>query len=890
MDINFLKVLDKYIKKREASGCDKTRAQIVSENVRDKQKANPNYIPSKVEGKMLRIYAEECNKKLQQKENERKKDVLNKIRKMERRKTAKTFLPGSTQDDLPYKADYEEGLFEVEPNKYSKCYEIMDINYFDAKEEEGTVIFCKWAEFLNYFSDEVSVCLYIDNRIISIQEQEKKIFLKLQGDSNDVHRKELNRILEQQIQMGRNNIHQNKYFTVTIEAESPYEALMRFHKIDPEVIRYLRKAGSSGRVLSTEERLEMLHDKMRKGSEGEFQIDFDFLKAQGLSSKDYIAPSSFLFEKNYLVVGDTYHRCMYVCNLPASLSDDFLNDMSDCNFPVTIAVNINPIDQAKAKDIVLKQLTGMTADVQKAKNKARAKGLGEASINPDLEHSLEEARQLLDDLLYKNQKLFYVSILIMASGNTIEELEENCKLLKNKARTYPCQLQVFDNQQRDAYKITLPMGVTTSKKVYVDRTLTTDSTAIFIPFAHQELFQEHGNYIGLNQNTRNIIFCDRSLMKTPSGFILGSSGSGKSFLAKEQIGFEVFKDTRSDILVIDPEDEYGAYAMALGATVFRMGNSSDYHLNPFDMTPNYGLDEKDDPDAVPMEKKKEKALKKKTEFIMTIISSKIGSLTAQHKSVIDRVTRRTFKEFLDHDFDEKFIPTFVEFQNELDKEKKTPEAVALAESCEYFTKGFMNLFSYKTNLDFENRFVVFSIRDLGKEMMNTGLLIILEFIWNRMVKNGARKKKTKCIADEIHLLFSNPMSENYMQQYYQRGRKYGLEMTGITQDVDKILKSEVAKIMIFNSDFIVMLNQKGDNLRELVELLGMSETQASYLKNAEPGCGLLSAQKVIIPFVNHFPEDSYLYSLISTKFGEESDDKTKLYIENIIKNQQREHL
>ena len=440
------------------------------------------------------------------------------------------------------------------------------------------------------------------------------------------------------------------------------------------------------------------------------------------------------------------------------------------------------------------------------------------------------------------------------------------------------------------------MGVTPNKKLYVERALTTESTSIFLPFASQELFQIGGFYYGLNQISRNLIMCNRTKMKTPSGFILGSSGSGKSFACKREMLSVLLSDSKTGLLIIDPENEYSDFCKAFGGTILSLSSSAETYINPMDMDENYGLDENDDPIETPMDKKKEKALQKKTEYLMSIIHCMVSdndnksTITPQQKSIIDRTIKRTYDEYLKHDFNAEYIPTLVDLQNELDKERDYESGRLIAEAVEYYTRGSMNLFSHKSNIDFTNRFVVFNIRDLGKELKQISLLIVLDFIWNRMIANSQSKIRTYCYVDEIHVLFQNAFSERYLQQLYKRGRKYGLVITGITQDVEDLLKSDMAKGMISNSDFIMMLNQSSENLKLLANMLHISEAQTSYVSRADAGSGLLYAEKTIVPFVDQFQTDSYLYTLMSTKFGEDSDEDIEEFIKNLQKEQKKREL
>lgn len=882
---------DKNNKKKEKQEKQKKKSslQVKAETILKKKQDNPQYVCTKKENRILAAW----NKK---KIAERKKEIekgknaiVKKSKQMEKRRHVKTVIPNTTQKTIPYIADYEEGLFEITPNKYSKMYRLKDINYRTGREEEQITIFVKLGEFLNYFSEEMRFAFVIDNRIISKAEQEREVFKKMKGDRYDKHRKEYNNILRRQIIAGRNDMQVQKYVTVTIDADSPIDALLRFHKIDAEIITNLRRIGSDSEVLTTDERLAYYHDKFRKGREGEFQIDYDFIKTQGISSKDYIAPEFMRINRKDLQIEDEYYRVLFLNNLPASLQDEFLFDLCDNDFPVTTSLSIEPVAQDKALRIVKRQLTGIEANKIDAEKRAIRAGYSPETIQHSIKDAHAQAETLHDDMLNKNQKMFFVTITLMVHGKNKEELDENCNILISKARKYTCQLQVLTEQQEEGYKMTLPFGYT-SKELCVERALTTESTSIFMPFSNQELFQGGGSYYGLNQISQNLIIVNRTKMKTPSGFVLGSSGSGKSFATKREILNVLLDDDKTNVLVIDPENEYGDFCRAFGGTVLKISATSDSYINPMDMHEDYGLDEDDDPASTPMGTKKDKAIKKKSDFIMSIIERMISTggdgdttnITPQQKTIVDCAVRDTYQDYLDSDFDPAKIPTMADLQKNLDKHKKeSDDAYQVAEGVRYYTDGSMNVFAHKTNVSIDNRLVVFNIRDLGGQLQQIGLIIVFDFIWNRMVENKNKGIRTYCYCDEIHVMFKSYYSADYLNQLYKRGRKYGLVITGITQDVEDLLRSEKAKGMISNSDFIMMLNQSSENLKILAKMLKISETQMGYVTGADAGSGLLFAEKVIVPFIDRFPEESYLYKLMSTRFGEE---KSKAEIEEEINN------
>lgn len=873
-------------KKKEKENAFQARAEAIMK----KQADNPEYILSKAEFTTLKKWK---NEQLRQRKRQIKageKELNKKSTSMKRRRNIKTVIPKSVQDSIPYIADYDEGITEPNPNKFSKMYRLKDINYKTGREEEQVNIFCRLGEFINYFSEEMSFAFCIDNRAISKAEQEKKVFCRVTGDNYDRHRLEYNNILRRQIVAGRNDIRVEKYITVTIDAATPIEALLRFHKIDAEVITNLRKIGSDGEVLTTTERLAYYHDKFRKGCEGDFQIDFDFIKKSGVNSKDYIAPMSFEFKNKYFKIDEGYYRCMFLNNLPASLSDEFLSVLCDNDFPVTTTLTIQPVAQDKGLRIVRKQLTSIEANKIDAEKRAIRAGYNPETIQHSIKDAHIQAKALLEDMMDKNQKMFFVSITLMVYGETLDELNEHSEILKSKARQYTSQLQILDMQQEEAFKLTLPFGYRT-KDLCIERALTTESTSIFMPFSNQELFQAGGFYYGLNQISHNLIICNRTAMKTPSGFVLGSSGSGKSFATKREILNVLLNDNKTGVLIIDPENEYGDFCRAFGGTVMKIAADTTNYINPMDMPPDYGLDEDDD-ENTPLSTKKNKAIKKKSEYIMSIIERMISigngadssSITPQQKTIVDRCVYRCYNKYLENDFNLEYLPTLMDFQEELDKEKEVSEDGRLiAMGVEYYTRGSLDIFAHKTNIDVRNRLVVFNVRDLGEQLRQIALIIVFDFIWNRMVENKNRGVRTYCYCDEIHIMFQSYYSANFLKQLYKRGRKYGMCITGLTQNVEDLLRSEQARGMIGNSDFIMMLNQSAEDLKILAGLLNISEAQMGYVTGADAGSGLLFAEKVIVPFVDRFPVDSYLYKLMSTKFGEEMtraeiDEQIKLIV------------
>ena len=741
---------------------DKLKSQ--ADEIMDKQNADPEYVPTKKEGVILRKYNNAVLKNRKEVLKDGVKDIKKKNSKMENRKKAKTFIPKSAQDTLPYLTDYDNGLFEVEEGVYSKCYRLKDVNFTDIKEEEQEQIFVRWGEFLNFFSEDIYLSITIDNRIVSESEMLENVHYRMRNDDFDVHRKEYNHVMDLAVAKSKKNIRQEKMFTLALKADSPFEAEMKFMRMENAIQKNLTPMGSNAKLMSTTERLELLHDKFRKGREGTFRINYSFLERQGLSSKDYVAPTSFskMDKKDHFKIDDGFYRCLYVSNLPASLSTDFIQEFVDVDFPLMTTICIEPIASDKTLKMVGRNYASMKNDEIKYEKRAAKSGYSKAFLPPNLERSLDQAAELMDFIQNKSQKMFFVTLCCMVYGQTKELLDENCSMVMNVARKYTCQMSSFDYQQEEAMKITFPMGISPRGKTYVDKTMTTEAASLFLPFNSTELYHKHGFYYGINQASNNIILCDRTQFKTPSGFVLGSAGSGKSFAVKREIFNVLFRDDETSVIVIDPESEYVDFCEIFMGVPITVSPGSDVHINPMDMSENYGLDATDDVIATPLEMKKKKALVKKSDYIMSIVQSMMQdangyvSITPAQKTIIDRAVQNAYKEYLDHNFDLNYLPTLKDLYSEIQAMRLTAEGAAeIADGIDYYINGSMGVFADYSNVDYNNRFVVFNIKELGEQLRQIALLIILDFIWDKMSTNYSAGRRTYAYADEIHVLFRN---------------------------------------------------------------------------------------------------------------------------------------
>lgn len=744
---------------------------------------------------------------------------------------------------------FEDGICEVVAGMlYSKTIKFSDINYQIARREEQVDIFSKYCEALNYFDPSIGVQISIINRSVDKQEFQNKMYLKMKNDHLDEYREEYNKMLHEKALQGQNSIMREKYLTFSVFASDHESAIQYLARVETDIYSNFKALGCDMKTLSGAERLELFYN-LYNPSQDHFDFKFDYLVRSDLKTKDFIAPDSFDFsEKNRFEFGDSIGQVLYLRDLPPDLSDKLLSELSDIPVNLTITLHINSVEQDKAFDLVKQKISFMEQQKIDEQKKALKAGYDTDMIPYELRYSLNEAQELLDDLQNKNQRMFKVTILIFTSAKTDEDLDDNIYQITAVARKNNCKVGYLDYLQEEGINSTLMTGI---NHVEIQRTLTTASTAIFIPFTTQELFQANGMYYGLNALSRNLIFFDRKSLKNSNGFILGTPGSGKSFSAKREM-VNVLLNTDDEVLIIDPEREYTPLATGFGGEVIHVSAGSKTHINPLDITMDYSDD--DDP------------LLLKSEFILSLCELLVGGrngLTAAEKTVIDRAVKLTYAPYFSNP-KKNPVPTLLEFHEVL-KQQPEQEAVNIALSMELYVSGSLGVFAQPTNIDINNRLVVFDIKDLGKQLRTMGMLIVLDQIWNRITQNRAIGKRTWLYIDEIYLLFQNEYSANYLFELYKRARKWGGIPTGITQNVEDLLISDLARRMLSNSDYIMMLNQAPTDRAELAQLLNISNQQLGYVTNANAGQGLIFSGSSIIPFIDKFPTDTKLYQMMTTK-------------------------
>ncbi|MBR3162110.1 MAG: ATP-binding protein [Bacilli bacterium] len=762
----------------------------------------------------------------------------------------KFIAPKGVQDIIPIKRIWKDGIFLVGKNTYSKTFRFTDINYAVASKEDKEEMFLDYSEILNSFDVGATTKISITNRRLNKIDFENTILLPMCNDNMDIYRKEYNNMLLSQI-VGSNGIIQEKYITITINKNSLDEARTYFRRVGTELSNHFLKLGSKFIEMNADNRLRLYYDFYRTGEENYYDFDMLVNMRRGHSFKDYICPDSVMHDNDYFTLGNRYGRVLYLKDYANYVKDNMIAELTDINKNLILSIDVVPVPLDEAIKEGENRRLGVETNITNWQRRQNANNNFSAIIPYDLELQRNESKEFLDDLTTRDQRMFLTVLTIVHTANSKKELDEDTESLLMVCRKHLCQLGILKFQQLDGLSTAIPFGVC---NINAKRTLITESLAVLNPFKVQEVNHENGIYYGQNIISKNMIIADRRQLLNGNSFILGVSGSGKSFTAKNEIVSVMLRDNNADVIIIDPEDEYSRLVKALKGEVINISSTSDNHINAMDMNKDYG----DGANPIIL----------KSEFLLSLCEQLIGSgnLGPKQKSIIDRCTAQVYRVYQQGNY-MGVAPTLQDFREELLKQEE-PEAKALALDIELFTDGSLNTFAKNTNVNTDNRLVCYNILELGDDLKPMGMLVILDNILNRITKNRSKGKNTYIFIDEIYLLFQHEYAANFLFKLWKRVRKYGAFCTGITQNVDDLLQSHTARTMLSNSEFIVMLNQASSDRFELAKLLNITDLQMNYITNVGAGQGLIKIGNVLVPFINEFPTNTELYKLMTTKPNE----------------------
>ncbi len=763
-------------------------------------------------------------------------------------------VPTSTQDSIPFQRMFPDGICRVTENFYTKTIQFQDINYQLAQQEDQTAIFEEWCSFLNFFDSSIRFELSFMNMATDASNFEKMIHIPFRKDNFNPVRSEYSTMLKRQLAQGNNGLTKTKYLTFGIEADSMKQAKPRLTHIEIDLLNNFRKLGVRAKVINGKDRLRLMHSMFHMGETDRFMFDWKWLPKSGLSVKDFIAPTCFAFPKSRVFqMGGMYGSMSYLQITASDLSDQMLKDFLDMESSQILTMHIQSVDQNKAIKTIKRTITELDRSKIEEQKKAVRSGYDMDIIPSDLATYGKDAKALLKELQSQNERMFLLTFLVMNTGMTEQELETNVFQASSIAQKYNCNLRRLDYQQEQGLMSSLPLA---QNQIEIERGMTTSSTAIFVPFTTQELFQngKEALYYGLNALSNNLIMVDRKALKNPNGLILGTPGSGKSFSAKREIT-NAFLVTDDDIIVCDPEAEYTALVHKLEGQVIKISPSSTQYVNPMDINSNYS--EEDNPIAL------------KADFILSLCELIVGGkegLQPIEKTVIDRCVHQIYQKYFENPVPENMPMLQDLYEALLAQEEK--EAHHVATALEIYVSGSLNLFNHRTNVDIDNRLVCYDIKELGKQLKKIGMLVIQDQVWGRVTANRNSGKTTRYYMDEFHLLLKEEQTAAYSVEIWKRFRKWGGIPTGITQNVKDMLSSREVTNIFENSDFVYMLNQAAGDRQILAQQLNISPHQLSYVTHSGEGEGLLFYGNVILPFVDHFPTDLELYKILTTKLSE----------------------
>lgn len=760
-------------------------------------------------------------------------------------------VPKGVQDCMPAYGISADGILRLTKfkkngmYKYSKTFKFTDINYAVASREDKEAMFLEYSELLNSFDSGAVTKITINNRKLNRTAFEQTILIPMAGDGLDEYREEYNQMLLDKA-TGDDAIIQEKYVTISVNKKNLAEARNYFARVGAELAGHFARLGSRCEEMDAIEKLRIFHDFFRAGEESNYRFDLNESARKGQDFRDFICPDALEFEKDYFRMGERYGRVLFLRDYASYIKDSMVSELTDLNRNMMMSIDVVPVPTDEAVREIENRLLGVETNITNWQRKQNQNNNFSAVIPYDLELQRKESKEFLDDLTTRDQRMMFAVMTLVHTADSKEQLDNDTEALLTIARKHMCQIAILKWQQLDGLNTVLPYG---TRKIDALRTLTTESLAVFIPFKVQDIMDKGGIYFGENAISHNLLLCNKANLMNPNAFLLGVPGSGKSFSAKELIVFLALA-TKDDILVCDPEGEYGPLVKALGGEVIRIAAGSRDHINAMDMVDDYG--DGGDP------------IIDKSEFLMSLIGELDKSLVGpKEHSIIDRCA----KEVYHHCAVSGETPTLIHLRKKL-LEQPEEEAKSLALSLELFTSGSLDAFAHPTNVDVQNRMVVYDIFDLGKQLKTMGLLVITDAMINRVTENWKKGKRTHIFIDEFHVVFENEYSGEFFNSAWRRFRKRNAYPTAITQNVEYLLNSVLASSMLSNSEFIVMLNQAASDREKLAKLLNISSEQMSYITNSDAGCGLLKYGSALVPFVNKFPKNTKLYKLMTTKPGE----------------------
>lgn len=797
------------------------------------------------------------------------KENQNQAEKKESKRDAKKRIQRerNAQNVLAYTHICEDGIIALRDDVYSKAIRFNDINYMIATDKEKDGIIYQYKNLLNSVGNDVDVSLVINNRALCKDEFEEKVIMKHRGDGLDVIRAEMNTHLMKNMEKGNNSIVSEKMFIFSCKDSNYLEAKKTLDNLEKDFSNQLYSLGCEPKPMLGIDRVKTLSSILKPGKTCDFS--YDMLNV-GESTKDYITPYSFHFKKDHFEMGDRFCSVMILSQYPTNFGDRLIYDLSQikANLVISFHMQLKSVDEAMS--MVNKARMFIEAEEDTENDRANKKGKLLTTLPHHIEVQKKSIEQWTNALTELDERIFQTQFLVMVNASTLDELNEIKKDVERIGKRSGCEFLTMDYEQEMGFNAALPLGI---PKQGLGRNLLTDNCANVMPFSSQELLDDEipVSY-GVNTTTNNMILCNRRSLPNGNGFILGKSGSGKSFSTKAEFTWMFLTDENADIIVIDPQGEYTKVAEGLNkhmhnpaCSVLEVSNTSNLHFNPFegDIT---------QPDFIG----------RKASFIQVMMTEMLGNgeLTPLQKSIVDQVLSMMYQDYEMRlemkDYENLNVPTLKTFYDYLDYIDET-EAEQMHKALWTYVEGSYDLFAHESNIDSDARLMVYDISQLGETIRTLGLKVVLETIRERIIHNHMNGRHTYVYVDEIYLLLKDEFSANYLYELWKWVRKFGASMTGMTQNISDLLRSQKGSAMLSNSEFYMLLQQDQIDLMQLKTLLNLSEDQVRHVVSARKGCGLLRFGNTIVPFENDFPRDTQCYAMWNTDPKKSQTTRTNEY-------------
>ncbi len=757
--------------------------------------------------------------------------------------------PKSIQQTIEIMAVAENGIFEVSKGRYSKSYRFTDINYATATEDEQIGLFERYCKFLNALD-----CAYkitVNNKNKDMAKVRAEILIKAdEFDGHDDYRDCYNETIEAKIREGKQGIEQERYLTITIERKNFEEAKAQFNTIEATLRKSYAELGSGIVSLDGDERLRVLYDFYHLGDEASFDFKIADATKTGADFRNDLCNGMIKYFPDYFQDEAKFCRALFIKKYPSGLSDGFFNELTSLPVHSITSIDVTPIPKDLTTRTLQKKYMGIESDIIRQQQVRNRNNDFSSEISYAKRTEKKEIEAIMDDVRENDQCLFYVAVTLVVMAGSKAELDSITETVQAIGKQANVIIEPHLYKQREALNTALPIGV---RQVQTMRTLLTQSLAVLMPFNVQELYEPGGNYYGVNQISRNVNIGNRKKLINGNGFVFGVPGSGKSFFCKMEMG-NVFLNTKDEIIIVDPQNEYFDIAKTFGGAIINMSSYTKNYVNPLDIDV-YALDEYDSRGLV----------REKCEFMLGLCEQCVGTINARQRSVIDRCIRELYHRVL-RDREHR-VPIMSDFY-EILSEQPEPEAKDLALAMEVFVLGSLNIFNHQTNVDMNNRLTVYGIRDLGTELSPVVMLVMMEAIQQRIIENGRKGKATWLYIDEVHVLLKSDYSATYLQQLWKKVRKQGGLCTGITQNIVDLLQNYTVTTMLANSEFVALLKQSNTDSAKIAEVIGISEAQLEFVNNSQSGMGLIKCGSVVVPFDNQISKESRLYKLYNTNIHE----------------------